>query len=153
MWYDHTLTALAGASFFTRDPILLGIAAIFGTLPDLDFPFGHRGWFSHSLLAICVFSIAVLVLTSLNLMVAAVAFIALFSHLLIDLVTKSGIPLLFPLVKEDIGLRLFESSNKYVNRAVVFVALALLFYNLGPGYESLMKQAQGMAKNVPNIKF
>jgi len=98
----HGLVGLAvGAAVFDR-PVAGAVAGLF---PDADFlfpaalgwPFVHRG-LTHALLALGV-AVAVVAVVADRPTVGAVG-LGYGSHLLIDLTTPKGIPLLYPLVSE-----------------------------------------------------
>ncbi len=129
-WYAHLALGPALASFITADPLMLGLAALFSVLPDLDKPFGHRRWFSHSLLAAAIFGSAALVASGFAAIYALIAFLSVASHVGLDFLTKSGVPLLHPLRKNHYGLRLFSAHDQRVNRVVAITGLLILLFSL-----------------------
>jgi inner membrane protein len=97
----HALVGLALGAVFDRPAA--GLVA--GVAPDADFllpaalgwPFVHRG-ISHALLAVGVAAgVAAVVADRQTVVAVAVAYT---SHLLIDVTTPKGIPVLYPLVTE-----------------------------------------------------
>jgi len=129
LWYAHVSVALAAVSFYTLDPFLLVVAGLVSLLPDLDRPFGHRKWFSHSLLAVGVISFVLLVYSRDPLLVLTI-FVALLTHLLVDLLTKSGIPFIFPLKRHNVGLPLVKSSGRKTNKAIAIACLTVFALNI-----------------------
>lgn len=101
----HALVGLALGTLFDRP--LVGLVA--GAVPDADFllpdalgwPLVHRG-ISHALVALAVV-VAVAALVSKRQTVRAIA-AAYGSHLVIDVTTPKGIPLVYPLVNERLYL-------------------------------------------------
>jgi inner membrane protein len=132
-WYTHILFAMGLASFFTLDPIVLALAGFLAVIPDLDKPFGHRKWFSHSIYIALILSI-VGFLASFRLFYAFVVFLSIASHVILDFFTKSGVPILHPLRKNHYGLRLFAAHNRYANRTFSLLGLFLILFNLWLGY-------------------
>lgn len=138
LWRTHLAFGLGVASLVTIDPILLILAGILSILPDLDAPFGHRSWFSHSLLAALIFSV-VAFLASSSLLVAWLVLICFLIHILLDLFTKSGVPLFFP-IGGNFGLRLVASKDKMMNKVFMVAGLLLLLVNIGgPEFLRLLK--------------
>lgn len=106
----HGVVGLAIGYAFDRP-----VAGLFaGLVPDADFllptalgwPFVHRG-ISHAAVALVVLAIAAAVLTDRRTLAALTA--AYGSHLLIDITTPKGIPLVYPLLDRrlyfDIGVQ------------------------------------------------
>lgn len=114
--------AFAGASgghYSAWSPVLMGSAVIGSLLPDIDHPgsvigkkilpvslllsgiFGHRG-ITHSLLAVIGLTVGIILLMKENpggidgAAIAVAAATGYLSHLLLDWLTPSGIPLLYP---------------------------------------------------------
>jgi membrane-bound metal-dependent hydrolase YbcI (DUF457 family) len=135
-WYTHLAFAIGVASFLTVDPLLLGFAGLVGVLPDIDRIFAHRSWVSHSLLSSLVLGAAAFIASGFNLFFGLLVLIASLSHTLVDLFTKSGVPILYPISDANHGLRLFSAHNRAVNKAFIIVALLILLFNLmrGQGY-------------------
>jgi len=129
LWYAHMLIAAAAVSFYTLNPYLILLGALVAVVPDLDHPFGHRGWFSHSILAISVMSV-IIYFFARDVALLITVFIALGSHLLADLITKSGIPLLYPAVKKSISIPLFPSTGRKTNKLAALIGLCILSLNL-----------------------
>ncbi len=105
----HGLVGLAIGYAFDRP--IAGLLA--GLVPDADFllpaalgwPFVHRG-ITHAALAVVALAVAAAVLTDRRTLAALAA--AYGSHLLIDITTPKGIPLVYPLLDErlyfDVGI-------------------------------------------------
>lgn len=134
LWRTHLAFGLGVASFFTLDPIVLTLAGFLSVMPDFDHPFGHRGWFSHSVFAALVFSFVGLLASSLNLLYAWIVFLAVASHAVIDMFTKSGVPLLYPWKERNYSLGAFSAHGWIVNKAFMLLGLVMLVYNLGRAY-------------------
>jgi membrane-bound metal-dependent hydrolase YbcI (DUF457 family) len=131
LWRTHTAVGVGAASFFTIEPTALAIAGFMSILPDLDQPFGHRGWFSHSFLAAMIFGAVALLASMFNLLYGWVSLLAVSAHILLDFLTKSGVPLLFPMVKGDKGLRIAESKSLVLNKVFLVIGLLMLAVNAG----------------------
>lgn len=128
-WYTHVLMGVAAASFFFSDASLLLLAGLFAALPDLDKPFGHRQWFSHSILSAFVLGISAFVASGSSVVIGFVVFLAIFSHAVVDIFSKSGVPLLYPLFKENIKIRLFTAYNRTANKLFILSACLILAFN------------------------
>ncbi len=135
-WYAHLLFSLAMVSLLIVDPMLLLLAALLSLVPDIDKPFGHRHWFSHSIFTALIFSIVAFVASGFQHVYALVAFLAVSSHVLLDFITKSGVPILYPWRKKHYGLRLFSAHNSMVNRTAAAVSLLVFLFNLWMTYPS-----------------
>lgn len=100
-------------------PVLAGVAALAALLPDIDHPsgavrqklgiLGHIGLFwlshrgiTHTLLALLAVSAAALHFLPYGLALAAIGGYG--SHLVADMVTRAGLPVLWPLYRESIHL-------------------------------------------------
>jgi inner membrane protein len=99
----------------------------------------HRTWITHSLFTVLVATVgsyllfdAVLKSGPLSLYVAIAVFSATMSHVLLDSLTKKGVPLYGPLDDTMRGLRWFRSSNVILNYAFLAagVLMALFYYRI-----------------------
>lgn len=133
-WYAHLFLGVGVVSFFTLDPIVLTLAAFLSMIPDLDRPFGHRRWFSHSIFVAFVFAVVGLVASRFNLLYAWAVFLAASSHVLSDFLTKSGVPILYPWKKNHYGLRAFPAHSKTMNKSFMLLGIFLLLFNLWRAY-------------------
>lgn len=104
-----------------------GIAFILGSLPDLDSRvplrvIGHRSGLSHSIFTVAVVSLlAYLVfsgLSPLDLIVIPATVAAITSHILLDTLTISGCPLLWPFTRHRYSIRLCRYDNALVNSVI-----------------------------------
>ena len=129
-FYTHALVAVAMVSFFTVEPFYLLAAALIGALPDLDIFISHRKWFSHSLFSTLVFTLTAYIASSFSLSWAFITFVAALSHVLTDILTKSGVPLFGPLRKGDVAIPLFLSSGRKTNLAFILISCIILGSNL-----------------------
>lgn len=134
---------LIGALIAPVLDVNIGYAALAGLgalLPDIDEPnsiigrripgsfmvkffFGHRG-FWHSLLAATLFYILLLAVASNT--VAVLFVTGYISHLLLDALTPSGVPLLYP-IKHKFSLNLIKTGGitEYAFLAIMLVAAFL----------------------------
>ncbi|MGZ4912376.1 MAG: metal-dependent hydrolase [Halobacteriota archaeon] len=111
----------------TSKPLVLlsaGIAFILGTLPDLDTRvplrvIGHRSGFSHSFFTIVIVSLLAYLIFSnsppLELIIVPATAGAIASHILLDTLTVSGCPLLWPLTRHRYSAHLCTYDNALVN--------------------------------------
>lgn len=105
-------------------------AAIFSMVPDFDitfnflYPFVHRG-IMHSLLAAFIFSGFVFLYTD-DRVSAESCFLGYCSALGLDLLTSSGLPLLFPF-STSFSLDLVSAYSLEANAAIITASLALMF--------------------------
>jgi len=139
LWRTHLVFGLGVSSFFTQDPVVLALAGFLSVLPDFDRPFGHRGWFSHSIFAALVFAFVGFIASTLNLLYALVVFLSVASHSVIDAFTKAGVPLLYPWKDRSYGLRFFKSEDLLINRLFMIVGFLMLVYNIGMRAALLLK--------------
>jgi inner membrane protein len=117
------------------------VAALMSVKQDKDnFLWGifHRTWITHSLTTVVIVTgITYLVLdhlmpqsqivTCLTLAVGS----ATLSHVLLDSMTKGGVPLLGPFDDQKRGLRWFKGSNIFVNWAFLAAGFAMAAYYFG----------------------
>lgn len=97
----------------------------------------HRSWITHSLTTVAVVTAgayllfdSVLKAGPLSLYVTLAAFSAILSHVLLDSLTKTGVPLFGPLDNTMMGLRWFKSSNLLLNYFFLAagVLMTLIYY-------------------------
>jgi inner membrane protein len=101
--------------------------ALMGALfPDIDIKakVKHRG-FTHSLLCICLLYPLIYYFTSSGALFFTIGFI---SHLVLDMLTKRGIALFYP-IKMRVGLKLFRTGGT-VDHMLRYIAaaVAVLFF-------------------------
>jgi len=143
LWPTHILFAVGIASFFTADPVMLAVAAFFGLFPDLDYFIKHRAWFSHSLLSTSVLVLVVL-LASGSSQLAFISGISLLGHLLLDLMTKSGVLLFFPVYKRSVGIRFIKSKNPYINGGILLGSVIVAAINLTLNYTEFIVRTKDL---------
>lgn len=104
-------------------------ASTFALVPDFDitfnflYPFVHRG-IMHSLLAAVVFSGLVYTYTEDRLSGES-AFLGYISHLALDTLTSSGVPLVFPL-SNTFSVSLIYASSLEFNSAIIAFSIGLM---------------------------
>jgi len=121
----------------TNTIIVIGIAAVFSFLPDIDFKLelAHRKY-THNILAAMLFGLVFFILFYIggNLTIASLAFLGVFggvvSHILGDMLagrTKSGGPWklqpLWPFSNVELGWGFFKSSDKNMNNAFLLLGV------------------------------
>jgi inner membrane protein len=120
-----------------------GIAAAMSMKPDMDKKFFwgifHRCWISHSLTTVAVVTAGTFAFFGLYLQdgvfsyyAALAAFCAIGSHVLLDSMTKMGVPLFGPFDNTMRGLRWFKGSNPLLNYALMAAggAMMLAYYGV-----------------------
>ena len=145
--------ALSYAEFsgVTMDPLALGITILASSLPDIDEPhskagkkvsgfskviksiFGHRS-ITHSLLGLVIFSyIYIRTANFLNITGFYLNFfiIGYAGHLLGDLFTNSGIPLLYP-ISQKFKFPLFKTGS-IMEGIIQMILVLFLVYNVFSG--------------------
>lgn len=148
----HVLSGLlAGGIFLLKeaDPqlYLLSASAVGALIPDIDEPqsyagrkikgvskliksvFGHRG-ITHSFLGMGIISLLIYFLLdhyNLSLKILTMFNLGYLSHLLTDLITKAGVPLLYP-YKKKIKIPLIRTGGKreFVFRTMVYAGLVFI---------------------------
>ncbi len=140
----HAGLALAVASLMAQalglalqDGLLfISLSATFSVLPDIDLrlELKHRRY-THNVLAALLASTLVGVATSqasLGFLIGfATCLVGYFCHILGDLLTYMSFPPLWPIVKSEVSLRLFKSSDRVVNSAFMSLgSLALIAFIL-----------------------
>ena len=151
----HILTGLlAGGTILLQhsDPqfALLSATLVGSILPDIDEPnsyagrsnrgtshlikalFGHRG-ITHSLLGLAFISAiiyAVIYYYQLDIQYLIFFNIGYLSHIMTDLLTKSGVPLLFP-YKKNLKIPIIRTGDKkeVVFRTLIFIGIAFQIGN------------------------
>jgi len=94
----HVAFGLFLARYFGLDPWLVFAGAL---LPDLDYAFEHRKLLHNIFFAALVFLLSFPV------------WVGVVSHLLLDLLTRAGVALLWPLSSRRFGLRLFRTGGLF----------------------------------------
>jgi inner membrane protein len=117
-----------------------GISAAVAIKPDADkkvlWGVFHRSWITHSLTTVIIATAGTYLLLSstlkegpLPVYAALAVFSATLSHVLLDSLTRTGVPLLGPLDNSMMGLRWFKSSNILLNYFFLAAGvLMMLFY-------------------------
>ena len=118
------------------------IAAAMSVKPDVDqafFGIFHRTWVTHSLVTVLAATgIAYFVFTCLlyagrfSLYITIAVFSATLSHVLLDSLTRGGVPVFGPLDDKKRGLRWFKSNDMWLNWAFLTlgVAMAALYFGI-----------------------
>ena len=114
------------------------IAASMSVKPDIDEGLGgifHRTWVTHSLSTVFVATGVTYILLDDILRVGLLAsyvtiavFSAILSHVLLDSLTKKGVPLLGPFDDRMWGLRWFKSNSLPLNWAFLVAGVAMAAY-------------------------
>ena len=115
------------------------IAISMSVKPDMDLKLGgifhHRTWLTHSLATVFVVTGVTYVLFNdvfragiLSSYVTVAVFSATLSHILLDSLTKKGVPLLGPFDNRMLGLRRFKSDNLMLNWAFLVAGLVIAIY-------------------------
>jgi len=151
----HILTGLCAGGFILLqqpDPqfALLSATLVGSILPDIDEPnsyagrrnkgtshlikavFGHRG-ITHSILGLAVLSAliyAVIYYYQLDIQYLYFFNIGYLSHILSDLLTKSGVPLLYP-YKKNLKIPIIRTGDKkeFIFRTIVYAGLLFMIVN------------------------
>lgn len=110
-WSTHFVAGLAAGMLITTEPVAVIVSGVSALLPDIDTPtskvgraspvistiinitFGHRGLF-HSLLAA---GLIYLLVSKFFPAYSIYCLVGYLSHLLLDCLTPSGVPLLWPI--------------------------------------------------------
>lgn len=140
LWRTHLLTGLAAGYLVAGpDPFMLAAAGVASLLPDIDHPgskagskipiiptvtriaFGHRGML-HSLLAAVAVGLGGALVGGHALGMAV--FAGYLAHLVGDMLTPSGVPLLWPLPLR-LRVPLLVQTGGIIERLVVFPALVV----------------------------
>lgn len=127
--------------------------AVGGLLPDIDHPnskigrkvppvsklinllCGHRG-FTHTLLAVILFTYLLFILNGLLPMWAKEYMIPMSlglivgysSHLLLDMLTVSGIPLLFPFTKKSVRIAKLRSGKDDFMVSIICIVITIAYF-------------------------
>ena len=117
------------------------IAAAMSVSPDADTGLGgifHRTWITHSLTTVFLATGATYILFddifhagALASYVTMAVFSATLSHVLLDSLTKKGVPLLGPFEDRMRGLRWFKSDSLVLNLIFLGAGLAMAGYYYG----------------------
>ncbi len=120
-----------------------GIAAAMSMKPDVDKKYFwgifHRCWLTHSLTTVAVVTAGAFILFKmvlkegpLSYYAALAAFCAIASHVLLDSMTKMGVPLFGPFSNKMRGLRWFKGSNPILNYGLMAAGglMALIYYGV-----------------------
>lgn len=120
-----------------------GIAVAMSMKPDEDkkifWGIFHRCWITHSLTTVLAATAGTFIVFNnvlhegpLSYYAALAAFSAIASHVLLDSMTKMGVPLFGPVDNTMRGLRWFRGSNPLLNYVLLVAgsAMMLLYYRL-----------------------
>ncbi len=144
----HLLFALALAYILRLPRIPMAIG---GIIPDLDlllqygFPFVHRG-IIHTpfFLTVCVVFLYLVVDNSTTFAFGA----GFLSHLLLDIITPSGIPLLYPLpVYYTLNLAVY--NNIFANMGIIAFSLAAILLYRSEGFQGWAHRAFSVNLEAP----
>ncbi len=122
----HVLFPVALASFLTKDTNALFVTAFFGIISDFDLAVGikHRG-FTHSIPFVFLVAAAVYYVDRSMLIYSL---IGLTSHLFLDMLTKSGVQLFYP-IRRRYRLLTFRYDNFFLNAFLILFSLYVLKKN------------------------
>jgi len=129
--------------YWVQDPtfklltLCLVLGSFFGVYPDFDFYLSrklHRSWVSHSFFT-AVFSMIILYtvfmffsrLQPYAFLGSVVAFLATLSHILSDMLTDYGVPLLWPIRRKRISLTPINSVNRALNTISIMICLFFIY--------------------------
>ncbi|MFB6213059.1 MAG: metal-dependent hydrolase [Candidatus Nanohaloarchaea archaeon] len=127
-------------------------SSAFAIAPDFDitldflYPFTHRG-IMHTFLAAAVFSGLVYVYTE-DRISAESCMLAYNSHLFLDLLTTSGVPLFFPFMS-DFALSLTSAYSLKANSAIIAASLTAMYVKKST---QLFKKVKTRSKTFPAIQ-
>lgn len=132
--FTITFLSLMFLALGFKDPYYVKIiilSAAFSSLPDIDLRLGlpHRKY-THNILFIAITSLPLGYLTSILLNDFNLGFYSALlsgiSHLLCDLITYMEFAPLYPFSNKNIALRLFRSSNEFINNVFIVSGMLLL---------------------------
>ncbi len=131
-------------SWSNRDLLLVLIAVGFSTIPDVDLKFGKHRRFTHTLTFAFLSGLFAGFITyelswGFDLGFNG-AFSGVVSHIIGDLMTYRAFAPLYPLSNRRFALRLFKSSNKFVNIGFLIAGIVLftLAYKKGMIFNLMM---------------
>ncbi len=144
----HLMFALALAYIFKLPRVP---AAIGGLIPDLDivlqygFPFMHRG-IVHTpfFLVVCVVFLYLIVESPVTFAFGT----GFLSHLLMDIITPSGIPMLYPL-PVYYTLNLAAYNNIFANLGIIAFSLAAIMLYRSERFQDWVRRAFGITLEGP----
>lgn len=120
--------------------LFISLSAIFSALPDIDLrlELKHRRYTHNLLVALLVSALIGMATSHAGLGFATgftTCFLGYLCHILGDLLTFMSFPPLWPMVKKEVSLRLFRSSDRAVNSTFMLVGslalIAFIFKALG----------------------
>lgn len=136
------------------DGILIGTAVVGSLLPDIDHTnstigkqhkiiskctnvlFGHRGITHAPLIYFALFGMIFWFLNGIDTLLKPFIlagifglFLGIMSHLFLDIITKSGIPILYPISKEKVHIANFrsEKDNGKVSIGIILITVIVLY--------------------------
>ncbi len=128
MKVTHGIAAFTVGYLITSDIQFSLYAVLFGLISDLDLIVGikHRT-LTHSI----VFLLSVSVLTGMiNSLIGVAAFLGIGSHILLDMLTRSGVQLYWPM-KRRVRIARFSYDGILVNYAIILTCWVLIIYFKG----------------------
>lgn len=139
------------------DGIIIGTTVFGSLLPDIDHTnstigkqhkivskctnvlFGHRGITHAPLIYFAIFGILFWMLNGIDTLLKPFIlagvfglFIGIMSHLFLDIITKSGIPILYPISKEKVHISNFrsEKDNGKVSLCILLITILVIYLQI-----------------------
>ena len=143
MKVTHGIAAFTAGYLITSDLQFSLYAVIFGLMSDLDLIVGikHRTA-THSI----VFLLSVSALAGMiNSLAGVAAFLGIGSHILLDMLTKSGVQLYWP-IKRRVRVARFSYDGLLPNYAIILSCWILIIYTGGAEAVREIERVLGMLK-------
>ncbi|WP_457591802.1 metal-dependent hydrolase [Geoglobus sp.] len=126
----HAIAAFTPVFILTSSLELSLYAVLFGLVSDLDYVIGvrHRT-VTHSILFMLTISISI---AFFNPALGVVSFYGIGSHIFLDMLTKSGVQLYWP-VKRRVRIAKFSFDSLLANYVIILACVLLLWHYKGIG--------------------
>lgn len=124
----HAIVAFTPVYILTSSLELSLYAVLFGLVSDLDYivRIRHRT-VTHSLLFMLILSASI---AYFNPILGIIAFYGVGTHIILDMLTKSGVQLYWPM-KRKVRIAKFSFDSLPANYAIIAICIALLWYSKG----------------------
>ena len=166
MGSTHMATGLIISTFITTNPVGVVLGTVAALLPDIDEPnsmiskripiiphiiglFGHRK-ITHSLIGLFLFSIPIFLFFSNEMLLVFIA--GYLSHLVLDTLTKMGVPWGYPIIQKHYSLSLGRSGG-VVERVYILALFAVVIFLGVEHFVPHMEQIQLLFSSNINFPF
>jgi inner membrane protein len=169
-------TGVVGSFFdwnIIASPLSIAVVVVVSLLPDIDFPKSPLGYvlpfiskplnrhFGHRTITHTIFALALVTLVFTPLGFGGIAFLAYFSHLLFDMLTLQGVPLMYPFQKNpyvfpprpELRFRTGDTRAELVCLSIFILSGVFMQPLLKDGFWTTYNRSFGTLKHLASEKL